>query len=71
MAKVSDRAVLVYQIERRSRSDCVHEQVAKRIANVRFTTARQLYCMIQAWRFFRFGIVIHLLYFVIERISQR
>ena len=37
MAKVSDRAVLVYQIERRSRSDCVHEQVAKRIANVRFT----------------------------------
>ena len=23
--------------ERRSRSDCVHEQVAKRIANVRFT----------------------------------
>ena len=36
MAKVSDRAVLVYQIERRSRSDCVHEQVAKRIANVRF-----------------------------------
>ena len=38
MAKVSDRAVLVYQIERRSRSDCVHEQVAKRIANVRFTS---------------------------------
>ena len=27
------------QFERRSRSDCVHEQVAKRIANVRFTRA--------------------------------
>ena len=25
------------RFERRSRSDCVHEQVAKRIANVRFT----------------------------------
>ena len=25
----------------RSRSDCVHEQVAKRIANVRFTTYRK------------------------------
>ena len=44
MAKVSDRAVLVYQIELRSRSDCVHEQVAKRIANVRFTEV--LYRMI-------------------------
>ena len=26
--------------ERRSRSDCVHEQAAKRIANVRFTNVR-------------------------------
>ena len=26
--------------ERRSRSDCVHEQEAKRIANVRFTNVR-------------------------------
>ena len=26
-----------FWFERRSRSDCVHEQVAKRIANVRFT----------------------------------
>ena len=42
MAKVSDRAVLVYQIERRSRSDCVHEQVAKQIVNVRFTKKEHL-----------------------------
>ena len=32
--------------ERRSRSDCVHEQVAKRIANVRFTSC----CCDNKWR---------------------
>ena len=31
---------IVLFFERRSRSDCVHEQVAKRIANVRFTKAK-------------------------------
>ena len=32
------------EIERRSRSDCVHEQVAKWIANVRFTFCKTELC---------------------------
>ena len=38
----SDHFFIRYYFERRSRSDCVHEQVAKRIANVRFTCEKRM-----------------------------
>ena len=35
-----DKGFTVHLFERRSQSDCVHEQVAKRIANVRYTVGK-------------------------------
>ena len=37
-----NRQCLILLIEYRSQSDCVHEQVAKRIANVHFTYIRDV-----------------------------
>ena len=36
--------------ERRSRSDCVHEQIAKRIANVRFIADREAAAFMSKYR---------------------
>ena len=36
-----DKGFTVHLFERRLRSNCVHEQVAKRIVNVRFTVVKE------------------------------